>query len=193
MVLMLPLPRPMATLLVLALLASLVGCVRQQSTRELRVMVVQFENATPDSGFAHGQALADLMTGVLANTQHVAVLERQGLRPPVEPAGELSLVELGRRAGADYLIIGSVSRLENNFVVGTRLLSVQSGQVVRNSALTRACRREQDLYPLIQGMATQTATQLKLISEMHFGTPAAAAAVEAPATPTATPATGGES
>jgi TolB-like protein len=182
-----------AGLLLLAL-ALAVGCAHRPEIRDRRVVVMDFENTIPGpQTVPYSQALADMMTSELANYPRVAVIERQDLKNMTEDHEVRSSrwYELGRKTGADYVIVGAIARLDRNYILNARLLSVETGQIISGSSVTRYCKREDDIYPVMQAAARVMAHHIKVLAERHDalaqGPPPAAAEAPAPA-PAATPA-----
>lgn len=175
----LPLLNRVAMFVCLACL--LVGCARQVGMVDRRVLVFDFDtaataavpaapNATPGAVAPQlGASLADLMTASLANYPRVGVVDRQGVRPLLDQARRepTRLQEFGQEIGVDYIIVGSVARLDQNYVLNARLLSMSTGEVVKGSSVTRSCRREQDLYPVIEAMTRVLAGHVRVLAERY--------------------------
>ena len=160
--------RLLPALLLIAFMAS--ACARGPVIRDRRVVVMDFENATHDAqydGLAKG--LAEMLTALLVNQDRVAVVERQDLAGSFAMArGDASRwYEIARKADLDYLVTGSVSSLDSNFVVNARLLSVSTGQIVKGSSITRSCNRVEDLYPVMEAVARNMGYSLKFLAEQH--------------------------
>ena len=60
---------------------------------------------------------------------------------------------MGRRMGVNYLVAGSVTRLDGTFVVNARLVSTATGEIVPGTSTFRYCPREADLYPAMQSIS----------------------------------------
>ena len=69
--------------------------------------------------------------------------------------------EIGQKLNADYFITGSVSMLENNFIMTARLYSVTTGKVVPGSAKTVSCSRAAELYPQARILAKSLIYQIE--------------------------------
>lgn len=159
-----------ALVALLALAVAAAGCQRLKPGQPRRVVVLDFASQVEDAGSApRAQAVADLMTASLANYPRVAVVERQGLRPLMDQAlnKTLTIPEFGRLAEVDYVVVGSLAKLNENLVLSARLLSVKSGQLVPGSSVTRACKREEDLYPLVQNVSRIMAHHLQVLAERY--------------------------
>jgi TolB-like protein len=145
------------------------GCATAPINGDRRVLVMNFESTVSDKNAgAYSRALAEMMTACLVNYPRVAVIERQDLRAlEGSDSRPMRWQSLGRQAGVDYVIVGSVSRLEKNFILTARLLSVRTGEIVKGSSVTRYCQREEDLYPVIQAMSRAMAAHLKYLAELY--------------------------
>ena len=111
------------------------------------------------------------------------VRSRVGRRRP----SPVLVVGIGKKLKADYLVVGSISRLQENFIINARLFSVATGEIVPGTSRTRSCRRESDLYPLIQSLAHFMGYQVssyenraRLAEEMSLRGTAPAVRVENP-------------
>jgi TolB-like protein len=187
-------PARLAGWLILPMLL-LVGCA-SPAGRDMRVLVMNFENTVPDSkSEKYSKSLAEYMTSCLANCQRVSVLERQDLDYLLDYAENRPTCwqKLGKKTGRDYVVVGFISRLDSNYIVNSRLLSVRTGQIVKGSSVTRYCKREEDLYPVVQSMCRFLAYQLKTLAELYDAQagvgPAVPAAAAAPAASNPVPST----
>lgn len=182
-----------------AVAALCTGCATSPVFHDPRVVVMNFQNTIGDhSAMNYTQSLAEMMTSCLANYPRVAIVDRQEMD---DLSGKIrkdpsNWQKLARRAGIDYMIVGSIGRLDRNYIVNARLLSVATGDVVRGSSVTRYCKREEDLYPVIQAMSRILGDNLKYLAEyfeaLTRGAPAPLK-VEPAFAPAATAAPAGES
>ena len=157
----------------LLLLIWTLGCAHKPVIRDRRVLVMDFQDTTAVAAGAaqsdRSRSLADTLTAELVNYPRVGVIERQDLKGLVGGRNprDTPWQELGRRAGADYVIIGSFDMLNANHIINARILSVETGQLVNGSSVTRSCRREEDLYPLMQAIARVLAGHVKVLAERY--------------------------
>lgn len=175
-----------------AFLPLLTSCA--SALRDRRVLVMNFENAVPggEKEASYSNALAEMVTASLANSPRIALLDRQSLTGLLsQTAGPKALLwqDIGRKAKADYVLVGSISRLEQNYLINARLLSVKTGEIVKGSSISRYARREEDIYPAVQAMCTVLSYQLKYLAELYDakdqGRPAPPPALPAPPAATA--------
>jgi TolB-like protein len=151
-------------LAVAACLAGALGCARAKGGGDRRVIVMDFQNMIQEEQSSRlGVTLADLLTDNLSKHPRIAVVDRQNM-PSLNGLGWR---EAGRRADVDYVIVGSLSKLEANYIVSIRLLSMVTGEVVKNSSIERACNHKEDLYPLVMAMGNVMAGNLKILSERY--------------------------
>jgi|GEM_PF-5940638 len=152
------------------------GCQAPRGYR--RVAVPDFENSLPEERYAHLSAtLAEQMSIALRENPRqyprVVVVERQEFRRTsalgrVTDLFQMSrsgLKQVGRRVGADYLVIGSVTPLEGDFVLSVYLYSVATGEPVPGTTFTNFAQREGDLYPCLQFLADQISYQVSRFDE----------------------------
>jgi TolB-like protein len=69
--------------------------------------------------------------------------------------------QLGLRLKADYLVVGSAVKYGQKFVVQCRLFSVQQGELVRASASSRECYKEEDIITIVRELGAMMAQQVR--------------------------------
>jgi TolB-like protein len=149
-------PRLLLAFTGVLVMLAMAGC--QMDPRPRRVAVMEFEIAIPgEDNQHHARTVPELLTASLSNDKRIGVVERydvqQGMAA-VEPGRQpQQLQKLGRRLNADYLIEGSLSRLEENFILNARLFSVATGETVPGTSYFKSFQREEDLYPSIQSVS----------------------------------------
>jgi TolB-like protein len=139
------------------------GC--QSDPRVRRVAVLEFDVAMPGGRNPHhSRTIAELLTASLAGDSRLGVVDRSDIAQGVavvEPGSDPQrLQQLGRRLHADYLIEGSLSRLEDTYILNARLFSVATGETVPGTSYFKSFRSEEDLYPSIQSVARFMAWQV---------------------------------
>ena len=152
------------TLAVLALAVLTMGCVHQ--VRTVCVLDYQIIAAEPDIGHL-ARAIPEFLTNELTNTPRMRVQDPQDVdrfMSDLEQRWTLRnhsrLQGLGRSLGTDYFILGSVTRLGENFVIESRLFSVQRGHVVPGTAFRETCLDEQDILVQVRSIAEQLRYQI---------------------------------
>lgn len=152
------------SLLVVAGAVLAIGC-QSATPRPRRVAVMEFEIAIPGGdNQQHARNVPELLTASLSQDKRVGVVERydvqQGLAALGPGTGPQRLQQLGRRLNADYLVEGSLTKLEENFVLNARLFSVATGETVPGTSYFKTFQREEDLYPGIQSVSRFMAHQV---------------------------------
>lgn len=139
------------------------GC--QMDPRPRRVAVMEFEIAIPgEDNQHHVKTVPELLTASLANDKRIGVVERydvqQGIATVAPGRDPQKLQKLGRQLNADYLVEGSLSKLEDNYILNARLFSVATGETVPGTSYFKSFQREEDLYPSIQSVSRFMAYQV---------------------------------
>lgn len=154
------------------LLLALCLCLGACSSLPRRVAIMDFENNTGEQRYdALSAALPEAITAYLTNSQTIEILERQDIGRYLEEidSGKPDFTSrrlsrwqrLGERLGAEYLVAGSVARLDNNFILHARLFDVERGEVLPGSSMTQTCRSESELYYRVQAVAWELADMLR--------------------------------
>jgi tetratricopeptide (TPR) repeat protein len=87
---------------------------------------------------ADGQLIVDLLTSALVKTRRYRVLERsqrESLLKEIEfshsdMADERRQLEIGRMLSADQIVVGSLGRVGQRFVINAKLLDVRTGEAL---------------------------------------------------------------
>lgn len=123
----------------LAVLALLLGATTAARADDMRVAVLEFDNASTDAELAPlGKGLQSMLTTDLAKVGALRVVERQRLQ---DVRGEIALArgagfdprtaaKIGKLVGATHLFGGSVSVVGDKMRLDGRLLAVTSGEVL---------------------------------------------------------------
>jgi len=156
------------------------GCA-QMSTK--RVAVMDFDNLTGTDNYQFLKgAMGEYLTSYLTNSGIIMLRERQDIGVYLAEVDGSTwdkerydrLRTLGKKLKVEYIVLGSVSRLEGNFVVSARLFSVKTGEVIPGTSVTQSCRQEYELYDRAQLLGGYLFQQLK-----------ARGAIETPGAPSA--------
>jgi TolB-like protein len=150
------------------------GC----TTGTRSVCVLPYEVITPDPRCEYlSQAVPEFLTNELSRTPLIEVQDPQEANLRIESLRNRwslrdysRLDTVGLRLGTDYFILGSITRLEDRFILESRLFSVYRGRVVPGTAFRRTCQTEQGILQEIPGIAGELRHQILM------RTPAAAAA-----------------
>jgi TolB-like protein len=134
-----------------------------------RVMIMDFEH---NSKLGDEQylvtAIPEFLTATLGNEQICRLLERQDMRtyfmtfkPELTNEGKWNkLKRFGEAIGADYLVLGSVSRLDDNYILEARLFSVRDGTIVPGTAVWQSCSSTREIFDKCRYIARFLAYQL---------------------------------
>ncbi|MCX7047228.1 MAG: hypothetical protein NTX50_17285 [Candidatus Sumerlaeota bacterium] len=149
----------------LALTFLLTGCV----TPVKRVAVLDFENTTNDHRMDYMiRSIPECIVTVMnRHPQKVYIIERQDINRYLEEIDKTPSLDritrfqqLGQKTGADYLVVGSVSRFGKRYVVQCRLFSCQLGQLIPGTAEARTCDSEEDIIEIIKIIAEKMVQQV---------------------------------
>ncbi len=159
----------------LALLVLSGGCSSLSPTwapwhKTKRVAVINFENLTGEAKYNYLEgAMGEYLTNHLANSGILLLRDRQDITRTLDKvdASESDaercarLRILGRKIDTEYLVVGGVSLLDDNFILTARLFSVSRGEVLTGSAIEEACKQEYELYYRAQRIGAFMVDQLK--------------------------------
>lgn len=147
---------------------ALAGC--QTAQRKRRVAVMEFEVAVPgEESEKFASTIAMLVTDELIRDGRIGVVPRHDVNEILESRARsgdpISLRRLGQILRVDYLIGGSIARLDGNYILSSRLYSVSTGETVPGTSASKSFRREEDLYPSTQSIARFMAHQVASYDE----------------------------
>lgn len=152
-------------LLSLATMWLVTGCQGVKFGEDRRVLVMDFQSSELALD-KYSKSLPELFTASLANYPRVGVLERQDVQSS-DLRYRYQWRRVGREVGAHYLLIGSINKLDENYIINARLYSIGAGQIVKGSSTTRACTREEDIYPAVQAISRIMARHLNVLAERY--------------------------
>jgi len=162
-----------ALLFALVALTVASGCA---SVTPARVAVIDFENLTADTEYDHVEgAIAEYLTTHLANSGVIRLCDRQDIYngfamidlAKSEKERYARWRRLGKKIGADYLVGGSISRLEGSFILTGRVFNVRRGEIIPGSAATEARKQGYEIYYSAQKLVSFLATQLLTIGALQ--------------------------
>lgn len=132
------------------------------------VAVLDFDNHSGDSKYDPlGKGIAAMMISDLAAVESIQLVEREHLKDLLE---ELELQQsdyfdpataskVGRFTGADYVVVGAISAMDPNVRIDTRVLRVESGEIVKTAV---AQGREEKFFKLQKQLSDQLLDGLEL-------------------------------
>ncbi len=134
-----------------------------------RLAIMDFENNTGDPNYEFlRRAVPEHLNSHLANNPRVDVLERQDIHPYLAhvdglPPGlyrDSHWQWLGRKIGAEFLIAGSIARLDHHLVLTSRIFDVERGQVLSETGLFEAFLHEYEIYYRTASLSQKIARRL---------------------------------
>ncbi len=142
----------------------LIGCAPQTRI----VCVLDYEIIAPGSEYQYlARAIPEFLTNELAKTARMRVQDPQDVDRFISNREQrwvirspARLKRLGRSPGSDYFILGSVTRLGDNFVIESRLFSVERGHVVPGTAVREICRSEREILARVRLIADRMRYQV---------------------------------
>jgi TolB-like protein len=129
---------------------------------------MDFQVISAEPGYDHlAEAIPEFLTDELTRTSGMRLKDPQDLNrylTNVEQRWTLRdharLRSVGEAMGTDYFILGSVTRLGDNFVIESRLFSVPQGHVVPGTAFRETCSSVHDILPQVRVLADQLEYQI---------------------------------
>lgn len=130
------------------------------------VAVLAFDNNTGDTEYDHlGRGMAAMMTTDLSSVDDIQMVERERL---ADVTHEIDLqhssyfdsttaVKVGRLAGAQYIVTGSLATVKPQMRIDTRVIRVETGAIVKTAKVTG---KEDDFFELQQKLARQLVKDL---------------------------------
>lgn len=160
--------RRVSLLILCGFALAIAGC--QTVQRKRRVAVMEFEVAVPgEQNEKFASTIAMLLTDELVQDGRIGVVPRHDVNEILDSRARkgdpISLRRLGQILRVDYLIGGSITQLDGDYILSSRLYSVSTGETVPGTAASKSFRREEDLYPSTQSIARFMAHQIASYDE----------------------------
>lgn len=136
-------------------------------TQVKSIAILDFENNTGlNTQDNLKKALSDTLTTNLSKYQGLTIVERTRLKDAIE---ELKLgqtgfisqdtaIKIGKTAGSQYIILGSVSKIGQTFELSTRLVDIESSKII--SANSIRCYEDEMLLKSIDYLSMEVANSL---------------------------------
>ncbi|MBQ7220482.1 MAG: hypothetical protein IJS28_05835 [Synergistaceae bacterium] len=166
--------------IILAVLLLAVIAAPSSAADTVRIGIMNFENRANGLSNAHVRAITDVFTRMLANSPSVSVIEQDRLdaiarQQKMSMSGMIDprmLVEVGRIAGCQYVLVGAATKFnktskstgfkgifaeiktEANITLDARLIDTKTGEVVLSASETGSATHKQSASSL--GGVTQT-------------------------------------
>jgi TolB-like protein len=140
------------------------------------IAVADFDSIGCDASV--GAAVAEIIRTEIAGGEGLRVIERSRLEDVMAEQAlstsgvvdERDAVQLGALLGADFIGVGSVSRLGDTYTISGRIVAVATGEVV--AARSDSCDREDRLVGLAREMA-EDARDVLIERAVVYGNPEA--------------------
>ena len=130
------------------------------------VAVLSFDNNTGDADYDHlGKGMAAMMTTDLAVVEDIQLLERERLADVTKEIDaqrsrhfdSTTAVQVGKLAGAQYIVTGALAAVEPQIRIDTRVIRVETGAIVKRARVTG---KSDDFFDLQQKLARQLVKDL---------------------------------
>jgi TolB-like protein len=125
------------------------------------VAVLYFDNYTGSADYDPlGRGLASMMISDLSSVQQIQLVERDRLQDLVKEMemqqtkyfDSTTAVKVGHLAGAEYVITGALAAAQPNIRIDTRVIRVETGEIVKTARVTG---HEDKFFDLEQKLAKQ--------------------------------------
>ncbi len=125
------------------------------------VAVLYFDNRTGRSDYdALGKGIASMMISDLSSVSQIQLVERDRLQDLVKEMDQqhttyfdtTTAQKVGKLAGAEYVVVGSFATLRPQMRIDTRVVRVQTGEIVKSAQVTG---KEDDFFELEQKLASR--------------------------------------
>lgn len=189
--------RTLFSSLLLIFLLILLGLPSPVSAGEARIAFLEFQVNGRDLDKDLGIAASERVQNVVVRSSRVFVVERTQFKNLAKEhelqysalVDESTAIEIGKIAGADYVVLGSLNAMGSILFLTARLVDVQRGLVIEGFEVTSKKGLE-GLYYALGDLGTQIVTTLhkKGIAEIHPGALPPTPTLK-PAAPTPTPKT----
>lgn len=125
------------------------------------VAVLYFDNYTGSADYDPlGRGLASMMISDLSSVQQIQLVERDRLQDLVKEMemqqtkyfDSTTAVKVGHLAGAEYVVTGALAAAQPNIRIDTRVIRVETGEIVKTARVTG---HEDRFFDLEQKLAKQ--------------------------------------
>ena len=132
------------------------------------VAVLDFDNHSGDEKYDPlGKGIAAMMISDLSAVDGVQLVEREHLQDLIEElklqqsqyADPATASKIGKFTGADYVVVGAINALDPNVRIDTRVLRVESGEIVKTAV---AQGKEEKFFKLQKQLSDQLIDGLEL-------------------------------
>lgn len=134
------------------------------------IAILDFENNTGSNTQDNlKKALSDTLTTNLSKYQGLTIVERTRLKDAIDELklGQTGLIsqdtaiKIGKTAGSQYVILGSISKIGQTFELSTRLVDIESSKIV--SANSIRCYEDEMLLKSVDYLSMELANSLEQV------------------------------
>ena len=109
------------------------------------VAILEFDNHTGNAEYdALGKGIASMMISDLSVVKEIQLLERERVRDLIQEVDRQqtkyfdasTAVRVGRMVGAQYIVTGAFAALRPNMRIDTRVVRVETGEIVKTAQVT---------------------------------------------------------
>ena len=149
-----------------------IGPEKEAVARENSLAIMYFDNlAEREDPEKLGEIIANLLITDLSESQYMSVVSSQRLYDVLKLLGregtkviDKSVAsEVAVKAGARWMLLGSILRVEPRIVITTQLVNVKTGQVEASQRVTS--EPGEDVFPLVDRLSVKIKRDLSLPSE----------------------------
>lgn len=159
------------------LLPLSVSAAGSASSKIPMVAVMPFTGRTLDSDaletIAATLATDLLNTGtfrVMERSQMASILKEQGFQQSGACDGSECAVEVGKLLSVDGMVVGTVGKVGGTYVMNARLVSVQTGEVLRSTSRTSRAEVDAIVTDLLPQLAQDLSVTKSALSANHAAT-----------------------
>jgi len=132
------------------------------------VAVFNFEDQTPKGKAGYGKIVAELFHSALYQTKCFRLIERERLKNLIaeqklgntELFSEDQAVQIGKLLKVEYVLLGSIAKMEKQFVLTARLIRVSTGETAAAAPSTKA-KSADEIDTVVNSMANNLGTQFR--------------------------------
>ena len=120
--------------------------------KDKRVAIVGLDSREIDESVS--KAIIDFIINAFVNASTVKVIDRNGIQKILEEqqfqmkdyADTTKMIALGKLAGAEYIVTGSLSKVGEQFYLNVKLISVETAEIIGSSIAT--AQRDSEFFDL---------------------------------------------
>ena len=143
----------------LVLCAAMAGKAQGQEIAKVGVLPFRVYSADPEKQRTWPIQAAKILSAEMGKDEHILQIEEGSIQESLERIGkaegeEQLAREVGRRVGADYMVVGSITQIDGSISVDIRILDVYLSGVL--ASVFAVGKSTGDLGPIVQQAARET-------------------------------------